>query len=188
MKKRVFIIHGWDGHPEEGWIPWLKQNLEKEGFEVHTPAMPNAAEPQMNEWLNHLKKIVRKPGENCFFVGHSLGCITILRYLESLDPESKIGGATLVAGFTSNLGYQELDNFFTNQRHVNWEKMKSVCPNVVAIHSDNDPFVSTHYGEEFFQEYLGARYILLHNKMHFSGSEGIKILPEALESVINFAK
>ena len=28
--KRVFIIHGWDGYPEEGWFPWLKEELEKE--------------------------------------------------------------------------------------------------------------------------------------------------------------
>lgn len=23
--KRVFITHGWDGYPEEGWFPWLKK-------------------------------------------------------------------------------------------------------------------------------------------------------------------
>jgi hypothetical protein len=27
--KRVFIIHGWEGYPEEGWFPWLKKELEK---------------------------------------------------------------------------------------------------------------------------------------------------------------
>ena len=24
MTKRAFIIHGWDGYPDEGWFPWLK--------------------------------------------------------------------------------------------------------------------------------------------------------------------
>jgi len=32
MQKRVFIIHGWDGYPEEGWFPWLKKKL-KEKFD-----------------------------------------------------------------------------------------------------------------------------------------------------------
>ena len=34
MNKRVFIAHGWDGYPEEGWFPWLKKELETKGFEV----------------------------------------------------------------------------------------------------------------------------------------------------------
>jgi predicted alpha/beta hydrolase family esterase len=28
MTERVFIIHGWEGYPEEGWFPWLKKELE----------------------------------------------------------------------------------------------------------------------------------------------------------------
>jgi esterase/lipase len=35
--KKVFIIHGWDGYPEEGWFPWLKKELEKKGFSVFVP-------------------------------------------------------------------------------------------------------------------------------------------------------
>ena len=27
--KRVFIIHGWEGHPENAWFPWLKKELEQ---------------------------------------------------------------------------------------------------------------------------------------------------------------
>jgi len=34
MSKRVFLIHGWEGSPEEGWRPWLKKELEKRGFKV----------------------------------------------------------------------------------------------------------------------------------------------------------
>ena len=29
--KKVFIIHGWEGYPEEGWFPWLKKELESRG-------------------------------------------------------------------------------------------------------------------------------------------------------------
>ena len=39
--KRVFIIHGWGGYPEEGWLPWLKKELEKNGFKVFVPAIKN---------------------------------------------------------------------------------------------------------------------------------------------------
>lgn len=46
VKKRVFIVHGWDGYPEEGWFPWLERELEARGFEVHVPALPDASTPR----------------------------------------------------------------------------------------------------------------------------------------------
>lgn len=33
MKKRVFIVHGWDGKPSGAWLPWLKKELEAKGFD-----------------------------------------------------------------------------------------------------------------------------------------------------------
>ena len=112
MSKKAFIVHGWEGTPESGWNPWLKNELEKKGFTVIVPPMPDTENPEMGAWLNHLKDVVGEPDKDCYFVGHSLGCITILRYLESLPGDKKIGGAVLVAGFASNLGYEELESFF----------------------------------------------------------------------------
>ena len=66
LMKRIFGIHGWEGSPNYGWWPWFKKSLEEKGFEVSVPQMPNAAHPKMDEWLEHLKKIVGKPDENCF--------------------------------------------------------------------------------------------------------------------------
>lgn len=183
MVKRVFIIHGWEGSPKTGWKPWLKTKLEKLGFKVFAPQMPNASHPKMKEWINHLTKIVGLPDKDCYFIGHSLGCITILRYLESLK-ECQIGGAVLVAGFTSNLGYEELESFFT--KPVDWASMKAHCKKFVAIHSDNDPYVSLHYGD-FFKENLEAEVIVQHNMKHFSEG-GVNELPITLESIIKISK
>ncbi len=179
--KKAILIHGWEGYPEEGWRPWLRSELGKQGFEVVVPAMPNSAKPKMNEWLNHLEKLVGNPDENCYFVGHSLGCITILRYLESFSMNQKIGGAVLVAGFTSNLGYDELDTFF--QTKIGWDKIKSHCKKFVAIHSSNDPYVSLHYAD-FFRNNLDAEIVIEQNMKHFSGDDGINELPSVLESVL----
>ncbi|PIP29922.1 hypothetical protein COU12_02115 [Candidatus Jorgensenbacteria bacterium CG10_big_fil_rev_8_21_14_0_10_54_38] len=49
--KRVFIVHGWDGYPEEGWFPWLKRELEARGFEVHVPPLPDAGNPRIQNFL-----------------------------------------------------------------------------------------------------------------------------------------
>src|SRR3989344_4769884 len=97
MTKRVFLIHGWDGNPNNNWFPWLKENLEDKGFQVHIPAMPNPGKPMIDSWVPFLKKQVGKADKDTYFIGHSIGCQTILRYLETINNE--VGGAVLVAGF-----------------------------------------------------------------------------------------
>jgi len=147
--------------------------------------MPDSVHPKMAAWLNHLTKTVSVPDENCYFVGHSLGCITILRYLESLPKKQKIGGAVLVAGFTSDLGFQDLSSFFT--KSINWAKIKLHCKKFVAIHSDDDPWVSLHYAD-FFKKELNAEIIIEHNMKHFSGDDGLNEFPAARDAVLKLSQ
>ena len=179
--KKVFLIHGWEGYPEEGWRPWLKVKLEQEGFEVIVPSMPDTKYPKINAWVNHVINVVGAPDKDCYFVGHSLGCITILRYLETLKENKEVGGAVFIAGFTSDLGYEQLHSFF--EKPIDWSKIKSHCAKFVAIYSSNDPYVSLHYGN-FFKEKLNAEVIIEHDKKHFSGDDGINELPSALDAVL----
>ena len=60
MQKRVIIIHGWESGPTEHWFPWLKSELEKNGFEVLTPQMPNTFFPRQAEWVSY--KVLHKCG------------------------------------------------------------------------------------------------------------------------------
>lgn len=183
--KQAFIIHGWEGYPEEGWRPWLKKELEQRGFEVLVPAMPDTVHPKMDAWVNHLAKIVSAPDEDCYFVGHSLGCITILRYLETLEESQKVGGAVLVAGFSDDLGEPELSSFFA--KPIDWNKIKSVSPKFVVIHSTDDPSVPVRYAD-ILEEKLNAQVILEEGKKHYSGDDGITELPAALESILKLSK
>ena len=180
MQKKAFLILGWDGHPAEGWRPWLKRELEKRGIDVVVPAMPHTHKPVFKEWIAHIKKVAAQADEHSYFVGHSLGCITILRFIESLHPGKKIGGAVLVAGFTSNLGFKQLESFYA--KPIEWAKIRKNCKKFVAIHSDNDPFVSLHYAD-FFRKELHAQIVVKHHMKHFSGGDGVMRLPAALDAV-----
>ncbi len=143
MKRRVFLIHGWGGFPEEGWRPCLKEKLIEKGFEVFNLAMPDTNNPICTKWVDYLQKSVVTPNSNDYFVGHSLGVITILRFLETFKKDQSIGGAILVAGFARDLEYTgykgEVSSFFNTK--LNWEKIRKVCQKFVVIHSDNDPYV-----------------------------------------------
>ncbi len=187
MKKRVFLIHGWGGYPEEGWRPWLKKELETQGFDVLVPALPGTDSPDMQAWVATLSEVVGKPDEQCYFVGHSLGAITIMRYLETVQEGEKVGGVIFVAGFDNDLDIQELreSKFFASP--IDWTKIKNSCNQFTAIFSDNDPYVALRNGD-VFKEHLDATVVELHNMHHFSGDDGVFELPQALEAVLEQAK
>jgi uncharacterized protein len=190
--KRVFIIHGWDGHPEEGIFPWLKLELEESGFEVFSPTMPEPLNPKIETWVPFLSEQIGTPDENTYLFGHSIGSQTILRYLETLPENVKIGGAVFLAGWVNltDKAY-EVDEDLKIAKPwlktpIDWEKIKSHTQKFVAIFSDNDPLVPLS-DSEIFKENLGAEIIIEHNKKHFSGSTGITELPSALEAVLKMS-
>jgi len=187
--KRVIIIHCWEGYPEYAWYPQTKRELEEKGFEVLVPEMPETEFPKQSLWVPKLREIIGEPGEDLILVGHSIGVATILRYLESLDENQKIGGAVFVAGFTEDIGYEEVKNFF--ETPMDFERIKSRCDKSVAIQSDNDPYVDLKFGD-IFKEKLGAKLIIKHNFGHFSGplddEESCTSLPDVTEVIMEMQK
>lgn len=182
--KRAVIVHCWDGRPDYCWYPWVKQQLEKIGYRVDVPAMPETEAPKLALWLPKLVETVGKPDQELLLIGHSSGCITIMRYLESLPAGVKVAGIVLVAGFTDNLGFEELTNFF--QTPLDFSKIKShLAQGAVMIHSDNDPYVDPRYGEELSQK-LEGKLVLLPGMKHFSGpidnEEACRQLPAVIEA------
>ena len=188
MARRVFIIHGWDGYPDEGWFPWLKTKLEKNGFQVHVPSMPEPAEPKIEPWVSHLSKIVGEVDENTYFVGHSIGCQTILRYLERLPVDKKTGGAVFVAGwFTLTNSETDEEKEIAKpwlETPIDFEKVKRHTKKFFAVFSDDDEVVPQE-NKKLFSERLGAKTAIEHAKGHFSGSDGVKKLPVVLKAILS---
>ena len=189
--KRIFIVHGWDGYPEEGWFPWLKRELEARGFEVHIPQLPDAGSPRIKNWVPALAQAVGAPDEETFFVGHSMGCQTIARYLASLPPGIKVGGAVFVAGFFKRLTNMEDDEVreIANEwltTPLNLGNVFSHLRKSVAIFSDDDPYVPME-NQDDFREKLHSKIIIEHGMGHFSGSTGTFELPVALEAVLQIS-
>lgn len=192
MQKRVFIIHGWDGFPEEGIFPWLKKELQNRGFLVFNPLMPEPLRPQIETWVKFLEKQVGTPDENTFFFGHSIGAQTILRYLESLPEDLKIGGVVFLAGWThltDEACETKEDEKIAKpwlETPLDWKKIKFHTNKFVGIFSDDDPLVPIS-DAKIFESNLRAKIIIEQGKRHFSGSGGIKELPSALEAMLKIA-
>lgn len=163
-----------------GWRPWLKAELEKRSFSVSIPAMPKSLNPVQSEWVQTIKGLVGKSGDDCILIGHSLGVVAILRYLEVAD--KKVAGALLVAGPVEYNGLKEIENFFS--KGFNWEEIRKNCEKFVVIISDNDRYVPIRHGE-IYRKNLAAKVMLLPGRGHFSSDEGCTSLPEALDAIIS---
>lgn len=187
--KRAVIVHCWGGYPNYCWYPQTKKELEAKGFQVDVPEMPDTENPKLSLWLPKLQETAPNPDEDLYLIGHSAGVITIMRYLEELDDSQKIGGVIFVAGFTDNLGFPELKNFF--EEPIDFGKIKSKAKHFVAIASDNDPYVSLKFGD-VFKEKLGAKVIIKHDMKHFSGEldneESCTSLSVVAEEVLRFVE
>lgn len=192
-QKRVFIIHGWGGNPEEGNFPWLKSELQKKGFKVYNPPMPEPLNPQIDAWVNFLKQQIGVPNNKTILFGHSIGAQAILRYLETLSEKEHVGGAVFLAGWThlTDEAFEDDDDKYIAkpwlETPLNWIKIKSRAGKFVAIFSDDDPLVPIS-DAKIFESNLGAKIIIERGKGHFGDGSGVKELPSALEAVLEISE
>lgn len=190
--KRVIIVHQWYGHPESDWYPWLKASLEEKGFHVEVLAMPDPDKPTIQEWVSFLENHVGDVDNHTFLVGHSIGCQTILRFLQELPESTTIGGAVFVAGWvhlTSAVTDDETENTIARpwlDTPIHWDTVKAHLPQSVALFSDNDPYVPLQ-DAEIFEKKLDSQIHILNKKGHFTTDDGITELPEVLKIVTEMA-
>jgi predicted alpha/beta hydrolase family esterase len=185
---RIILVHGWQDAPESNWFPWLKSKLEEKGHEVLVPQMPNTDMPEINAWVSHLRETVGKLDEETFFVGHSIGCQAILRYLAFVSQKVKIGGIILVAPWTKlkpivkeEEGAEEIARPWVTIP-IDWNTIKSRVDKTVAIFSSNDYYVFLDE-KHLFEDKLDAQTFIEIGKGHFASSDGIKELPIVLEKL-----
>lgn len=183
--KKVLIVHGWSGTPESNWFSWMKRELQSQNVIVEVPQMPGADFPKMKDWVDHIHTKIDKPDEEIFLVGHSLGCMAIMRYIESLADDQKIGGILLVAGFSHSIGIPYLDDFFTVP--LNYGKVRDAVIKKTFICSDNDPFVPLAEGE-CLKNMLGGSLIVLHDAGHINESDGFVTFAKGLEELLQIMK
>jgi uncharacterized protein len=182
--KRIIIVHGWSGSPNDNWLPWIKSELEILGHEVLTPAMPDTDNPAIEKWVNCLSETVRTPDLNTFFIGHSIGCQAILRYLETID--TSVGGAMFVSGWFNleNMENKEEEKIAEPwiKTAIDIEKIKAILPKSLLIISDNDPYGAFKENIEKFSAIM-TQVIVLHNAEHITEQKEPAVLSHFLEFV-----
>lgn len=186
--KRIIIVHRWSGGPNDDWRPWLKTQLEKEGHEVLVPEMPDSDTPVIEKWVGKLATVVDMPDEETYFVGHSIGCQAILRYLDAhlFEPTKTVGGAVFVSGWfdLKNLEDDEARVIAKPwiERVINPLKIRTVLPKSTLIISDNDPYDCFEENKRRFEE-IGSKIVVLPGAGHITADDGFSESREILSEV-----
>ncbi len=187
--KKIVIVHGWGSNPDEPVLLWIANECKKQGYEVIRPAMPNPETPTIDVWVSYLSSIVGTPDENTYFVGHSIGCQTIMRYLETLPEDVRVGGAVFIAGWFNLAGLEEEGEDVVQvgkpwiETPIHFEKIKNICPKISVFISSNEPYGFVEENKKMFEEKLNADVVILKSRGHFAKEDGIVKLPEALEAL-----
>jgi len=183
--KKVYLIHGWGGNSEGGWFDWLKDELKKRKIEVHAFDMPDTDNPKIETWVKYLEEKIpfEDIDEKTYFIGHSIGCQTIMRFLEKLPKPKKIGGCIFVAGWFSliNLEQEEMKiaRPWVNTK-IDFERITRHTNNFLCVFSDDDPYVPLS-NEDIFKEKLGAKIMRKKKIGHFDNVDKVQ---EVLDFIV----
>ena len=178
---KAIIVHGWDGSPKEPLHQWLKKELEEKGWEVEIPKMPTPEEPTIEGWVSKLYDY--SIDENTYFIGHSIGCQAIMRYLDRI--EGKVGGLIFLAPWThlQSLEPEEQETAAPwLESAIDFDRVKEKTNKITCIFSDNDPYVPL-TEKEVFELMLDAETLVLKKKGHFTQEDGVTELPIILEKL-----
>ena len=174
MIKHIVIVHGWDGSPTSDWIGWAADALTTKGYGVIAPIMPDTEHPVIEDWVNYLKSVVDRVDEHTYFIGHSIGCQAIMRFLETVD--TKVGGAIFIAGWFNlqNLESREMDELAKPwiETPIDCAKVKANLARSVLVLGDNDPWVPYEETKNDFETRLGSKVITIHGAGHFTSDDG----------------
>lgn len=172
-KQHIYIVHGYQGSPNDHWFPWLSQKLTQidAHLAVKRLVLPHSNTPNFEEWQQALALQMSTLDENTIIVAHSLGCLATLHYLSIQLRERRIKAIYCIAGFKAPLkAVPELDSFIA-QAKLDSGVLHSHIASRVVMFSNNDPFVPPPFVLTF-GHFLSAEVQEVKRAGHFMGEDG----------------
>jgi predicted alpha/beta hydrolase family esterase len=188
--KKCIIIHGCPSDAEKAmnpetrtydkhWIPWTKQELEKQGVETRTPIMPEPWQPDYNKFKSEFEKL--DVDESTVLVGHSCGCAFLVRWLG--ESKKKIHKLILVAPWKIN--DEENDPYREEFYGYSIDETIKERVNEVIMFTANDEEEAGKESLKIFHDALGGEIINIDNYGHYTmGDMGTDKLPKLVEVIV----
>lgn len=174
---RIILVHGFNATPEMNFHPWLRDELHTAGFEVVAPQLPLSSMETMDlpTIIETMKKEIGFLKNDDILLGHSLGALVILQYLEAVEMTETPRAVFLVAA-PWKVSRPELRQLFVDDLDADVLMWKS--REFVVIHSTDDKLVPIEHGRKLADQ-LRARLIETTTDDHYMG-ERYPILKETI--------
>ena len=184
----IVIAHGYGASDDSVWFPYLTQRLAAAGHRVTVPRLPETAAPQLEPWRRTYGEaaLAAGPAGSTVLVGHSIGGVNVLRFLEQHDPEADgvFAGVLLVAASAHEVGYDELAEFF--EGGFDWERIRRSARQFRVLQAADDPVNQPDPTEHvrLFVDGLGATAVVTPTGGHFGAAPDDHVeVPEAVRLV-----
>ncbi|MEK7107516.1 MAG: alpha/beta fold hydrolase, partial [Patescibacteria group bacterium] len=184
-KPNFLLLHGYKGSAAGTFHPWLKRELERKGYAVQAPDMPNTNEPKESEQVKYVFDHCHID-ENTVIIGHSLGGAVAMKLLQKIN--RPIAGLILAA--------PAIDPSFPNAEErpfwkafswdINYEKLKKLCGFITVLSDTLEKGKRGAYLAHL-ADLLGAQFIEQKaKKEHFCGEKEPLILAQLAPQVTVF--
>ncbi len=182
-KPRVILAHGWNDGSTNQWLNWLAGELTRTGYEVVQPVFSHVHVPRPRQWVRELAAAAGELDDQTVIVGYSLGVPVVLRFLHDYEPDVKIAGLILVAGFGEGFGGRPTSLF---DPPLDWQRLQCRARMRLCIYSDNDYLVAPRHSQELARN-LAAREVLVVGGGHLIGMPvwpgSLKQFPAVLSAI-----
>ncbi len=178
---RIILVHGFNASPEMNFHPWLARELRDKGFQVVTPVLPLTRGEDFNvrNVIEEMSKQVGKIKSEDIILGHSLGGLIALNFLEAVEMTETPRAVILVAS-PWKVAHPELRQLFLADLDADVAIWKA--REFYVIHSKDDKLVPYEHGEKL-SAYLKATLITTDSDGHYMDAE----YPVLLETIKRIA-
>ena len=177
---KILIIPG-NGNADintDCWYSWARDEFQKLGFPVRAENMPDPEIAHMDIWLPHIKNELQAD-ENTIIIGHSLGAVAAMRYLE----HNKLLGAVLIGACYTDLGLESEKEAGYYTDPWQWESIKANTKWLIQFASTDDPYVMIDEAR-YIHKQTNSEYYEFTDRGHFGDElKPTREFPELVEAV-----
>ena len=173
MTDPIYVVHGYCANPEANWFPWLKQlGATQLHRPVHVVTLPEPDNPRLADWLAACQSQIPQT-DGVTLIGHSLGCITTLRFLAQANVQNV--NLILVSGFDDLVpGLTELAPFTAEA--LDYVAIRAKLKAAVVISARDDHIVPYQFTQRL-PDNLAVPFTLLPTGDHLITETGGDRLP-----------
>lgn len=142
------------------WLPWLQQQLLRNGVLAQTPEILEPHSPKYENWARAIEYF--QPGEETILVGHSCGAGMIAQWL-SRSPSARVGKVVLVAPWIDI----EKDDWPAFDFEID-ESLINRTAGLTIFHSTDDVEEIQTSVKELRSRLKGAKYVEFKDRGHFT--------------------